>query len=76
MRTGATRAFTLLELLLALALVGLLLVAMNTLVFSMGELWGRGSEPRLFDQHVRAVTRFLENELRASALPPRARMPT
>ena len=70
------RGFTLLEMLLALALVGLLLVAMNTLVFSMGELWGRGSEPRLFDQHVRAVTRFLENELRASALPPAGRAGT
>ncbi len=67
------RGFTLLELLLALTLVGLLLVAMNTLVFSMGELWGRGSEPRLLDQHVRAVTRFLEHELRSSALPPAAR---
>ena len=73
MKAGTRRAFTLLELLLALALVGLLLVAMNTMIFSMGELWGRGTEPRLLDQHVRAVTRFLENELRASALPPAAR---
>lgn len=66
-------AFTLLEILLALALVGLLLVSMNTFVFSMGELWGRRIDIRLFDQHVRAVTRFLEHELRASALPPAAR---
>ena len=73
MKARSRRAFTLLELLLALALVGLLLVAMNTMIFSMGELWGRGTEPRLLDQHVRAVTRFLENELRASALPPAAR---
>ena len=73
MKAGTKSAFTLLELLLALALVGLLLVAMNTMIFSMGELWGRGTEPRLLDQHVRAVTRFLENELRASALPPAAR---
>ena len=49
MRARERRGFTLLELLLALTLVGLLLVAMNTLVFSMGELWGRGSEPRLLD---------------------------
>jgi prepilin-type N-terminal cleavage/methylation domain len=63
-------AFTLLEILLALALVGLVLVAMNTFVFSMGELWGRNSEVRLFEQHVRAVTRFLENELRTAAFPP------
>ncbi len=67
------RGFTLLEILLALALVGLLLVAMNTFIYSMGELWGQRTDIRLFEQHVRAVTRFLENELRASALPPAAR---
>ena len=72
-RRTLARAFTLLEILLALALVALLLLAMNTFVFSMAELWGQRSEPRLFDQHVRAVTRFLEQELRASALPPAAR---
>ena len=67
------RAFTLLEILLALSLVGLVLVSMNTFVFSMGELWGQRADVRLFDQHVRAVTRFLEHELRAAALPPAAR---
>lgn len=65
-------AFTLLEILLALSLAGLVLVALNTLVFSMGELWGRNTDVRLFDQHVRAVTRFLEDELRTAALPPAA----
>lgn len=64
------RGFTLLEMLVALALTGLLMVALNTFVFSMGELWGRNTDQRLFDQHVRAVTRFLENELRTAALPP------
>ena len=64
------RGFTLLETLLALALAGLLMVALNTFVFSMGELWGRNTDLRLFDQHVRAVTRFLEHELRAAARPP------
>lgn len=64
------RGFTLLEVLLALALVGLVLVALNTFIFSMGELWGRNRDLRLFDQHVRAVTRFLERELRTAALPP------
>ena len=73
-RGGGTHgAFTLLEILLALALVALLLVSMNTFVFSMGELWGQRTDLRLFDQHVRAVTRFLEHELRAAALPPAAR---
>ncbi len=66
-------AFTLLEILLALALVALLLVSMNTFIFSMGELWGQRTDVRLFEQHVRAVTRFLERELRAAALPPAAR---
>lgn len=66
-------AFTLLEILLALALVGLMLVSLNTFVFSMGELWGQRTDVRLFEQHVRAVTRFLEHQLRAAALPPAAR---
>ena len=63
------RGFTLLELLLSLALVGMLLVAMNQFIFSMGELWGRGADVRLFDQHVRAVTRFVEQTLNGAALP-------
>lgn len=65
--------FTLLEILLSLALVGLLLVAVNTFVFSMGELWGRNTDRRLFDQHVNAVTRFLQSQLRTATLPPAAR---
>lgn len=68
------RAFTLLEILLSLAIVGLMLVALNTFVFSMGEIWGRNSDVRLFEQHVRSVTRFLERELRSAALPPAARV--
>jgi prepilin-type N-terminal cleavage/methylation domain-containing protein len=62
--------FTLIEILLALALTALVLVSLNVFVFSMGELWGRNSETRLFDRHVRAVTRFLERELRTASLPP------
>ena len=70
--TGRRRpaGFTLLEILLALSLVGLVLVSMNTFVFSMGELWGKNTDLRLFDQHTRAVTRFLEHELRSAAFPP------
>jgi prepilin-type N-terminal cleavage/methylation domain-containing protein len=64
------RGFTLLETMVALALAGLLMVALNTFVFSMGELWGRNTDLRLFDRHVRAVTRFLDEELHAAALPP------
>jgi prepilin-type N-terminal cleavage/methylation domain-containing protein len=69
-RKCTRRGFTLLEILLALSLVGLVLLAMNTFVFSMGELWGRNSDQRLFDQHARAVTRYLQGELRAAAFPP------
>ena len=69
-------AFTLLEVLLALALTALVLTALNTFIFAMGELWGRGTDVRLFDQHVRAVTRFLSRELSAAALPPAARYGT
>ena len=72
-RARAARGFTILEILLALALVGLMLLALNTFVFSMGELWGRNTDVRLFDQHVRAVTRFLDHELRAAVLPPASR---
>jgi prepilin-type N-terminal cleavage/methylation domain-containing protein len=72
-RGAKRRGFTLLEILLALALIGLVFVSLNTFIFSMGELWGRGTDVRLFEQHVRAVTRFLEHELRAAALPPAAR---
>jgi prepilin-type N-terminal cleavage/methylation domain-containing protein len=66
------RAFTLLEVLLAMALAALVLVALNTFVFSMGELWGKNSDLRLFDQHVRAVTRFLQREMVRATLPPAA----
>ncbi len=64
------RGFTLLEVLVAMALAALVLVGMNTFMFSMSELWGRNVDLRLFDQHVRGVSRFLEGELRAAALPP------
>jgi len=66
-------AFTLLEIVLSLAIVGLLMVGMNTFIFSMGELWGRNTDVRLFDQHVNAVTRFIAQQLQAATLPPAAR---
>ena len=69
---GRSNAFTLLEILLALALTALVLVSLNTFVFSMGELWGRNADLRLFDRHVRSVTRFLEQELHTASLPPYA----
>lgn len=69
---GKAKGFTLLEVLLALALVALVLVALNSFIFSMGELWGRNNDVRTFDQHVRNVSRYLEGELRQAALPPAA----
>lgn len=69
-RRPCRNGFTLLEILLAISLVGLVLVALNTFIFSMGELWGRNRDLRLFDQHVRAVTRYLHREIRQAALPP------
>ena len=68
----ANRGFTLLETLLATALLGALLLALNFFVFSMAEIWGQGSERRLFEQHVRAVTREVEEMIRRAALPPQA----
>jgi prepilin-type N-terminal cleavage/methylation domain-containing protein len=66
------RAFTLVEVMLSMALVALVLVGLNTFIFSMGELWGKGTDVRLFDQHVRAVTRYLQREVIRASLPPAA----
>jgi prepilin-type N-terminal cleavage/methylation domain-containing protein len=67
-----TRGFTLIEIILSAALVGLVLVGLNTFIFSMSELWGKNTDVRLFDQHVRAVTRFLQKEMENATLPPAA----
>lgn len=64
------RGFTLLEVLLALSLLGVLLVALNSFVFSMAEVWGEGREERLFAQHARAVSVHVEDMLRAAARGP------
>ncbi len=66
------RGFTLLETVLAVALLGALLLALNFFVFSMVEIWGGGAERRLFEQHVRAVTREVETLVRTAVLPPAA----
>ena len=69
----SSRGFTLVELMVSIAIVGMLLVALNSFLFSMGELWGRNADVRLFDQHVNAVTRFLASELSSAVYPPSAR---
>jgi len=64
------RGFTLLEVLLAISVGAMLMIAVVSLAFSMGELWGASSQPRLFAQHTRGVTRFLDNLLRQAEPPP------
>jgi len=61
--------FTLIELLLAMGILSMLVTALFTFVFSMGEIWGKGGEKRLFGQHVNAVTRHVESLLRRAAWP-------
>lgn len=68
-RTKQSRGFTLLEVILAVAMAGGLIVAANMFLLSMGELWGRGTDERMFDQHVRGVSRFLENLARGAVAP-------
>jgi len=74
MMTSATikKGFTLLETLVSLVLLGILLVTLNTFLFSMSELWGGGRDQRLFDQHVRAATRILKETLNQTTIGPGA----
>ena len=58
------QGFTLIELLMAITIGASLMVAATFFVFSMGELWGHGTEERLFDRHVRGVSRFMDGLLR------------
>jgi hypothetical protein len=75
-RCASAGGFTLLEILLSLALVMLVMVGLNTFIFSMGELWGHRSEARLLELHVRAATRFLDQQLHIATLPPEAQAST
>ncbi|MCH8474886.1 MAG: hypothetical protein LAT55_06630 [Opitutales bacterium] len=66
----AKRGVTLIELVLALALCATIMGAVSIFIFSMGELWGRGSEVRMFQRHVDGVTRFLDYHIgRAEIFP-------
>ncbi|MGA0133646.1 MAG: prepilin-type N-terminal cleavage/methylation domain-containing protein [Opitutales bacterium] len=66
------RGFTLLESLISLALLSVLMVTLNSFLFSMGELWGEGRDRRLFEQHVRAATRQVRETFDAATLGPGA----
>jgi prepilin-type N-terminal cleavage/methylation domain-containing protein len=66
------RGFTLVEVLLSLALLAMLLLGLNQFIFSMGELWGQNRQQRLFDQHVRAVTRYVGELMQRGTLAPEA----
>lgn len=59
--------FTLLEVLLAVALGAFIMTAVVTFVFSMAELWGAGANERLFKKHARGVARFLEQSLQVAS---------
>jgi prepilin-type N-terminal cleavage/methylation domain-containing protein len=61
---------TLVEVLLALVLLAVLLFSLSQFLLSMGELWGRNRQQRLFEQHVRAVTRYVEDTLRRASIAP------
>ena len=66
------RGFSLLEMLVSLALLGILMVTLNTFLFSMSELWGGGRDKRLFDQHTRAATSLVRRAFAEATLGPGA----
>lgn len=61
------RGFTLLEMLLSLAILAALMVAMSTFLFGIAGGWAKGGDSRLFDQHRRALARQLRDAAEAAA---------
>lgn len=68
-------AFTLVEVLLALALLAALLMAINQFVFSITEAWTKNQDQFIFVQHTRAVTRHLDELLQTAAASARVSTP-
>ena len=65
-RPRRSRAFTLVEVLLALALLAALLAALNQFVFSITEAWTKDRDRFVFVQHTRAVTRHVDEMLQTA----------
>ena len=66
--TSAVAGFTLVEVMVAVFFGAMILVAATSFIFSMGELWGRGAETRLFHKHTRGVSRFIEQSFEKASL--------
>ncbi len=67
-RTQSSRraGFTLIEVLLALALLAALLAALNQFVFAITEAWTKDRDRFVFVQHARAVTRHVDELLQTA----------
>ena len=77
-QTGSARglrAFTLIEVLLALTLLATLLIAINQFVFNITEVWTKDQDRFVFVQHTRAVTRHLDGMLQTAANSARSGTP-
>ncbi len=70
--TACSAGFTLVEVLLALALLAALLAALNQFVFAITEAWTKNRDQFVFAQHTRAVTRHLDDMLQTAAHSTRA----
>ena len=55
-----TSGFTLLEMLLAIAITGLILAGAVSLVVSVSNIWSNRQESHFFEEHVDGVTEFLQ----------------
>jgi len=66
--TFSKSGFTLVEVMVAVFFGAMILVAATSFIFSMGELWGRGAETRLFHKHARGVSRFIEQAFEKASL--------
>ncbi len=72
LRKGGHGGFTLIEVLLALALLAALLAALNQFVFAITEAWTKDRDRFVFVQHARAVTRHIDEMLQTASNQARA----